>query len=83
MYFTDGQLKNIDSEVGEPSAISINFPVAEGQFQKLSYYPSYSGLTSEQRNGFLTWLTTDLSNVPDIGFAFLLLYCLERHILHD
>ena len=83
LYFTDGQLKNIDSEVGEPSAISINFPVAEGQFQKLSYYPSYSGLTSEQRNGFLTWLTTDLSNVPDIGFAFLLLYCLERHILHD
>ena len=83
LYFTDSQLKNIDSEVGEPSAISINFPVAEGQFQKLSYYPSYSGLTSEQRNGFLTWLTTDLSNVPDIGFAFLLLYCLERHILHD
>lgn len=83
LYFTDGQLKNIDSEVGEPSAISINFPVAEGQFQKLSYYPSYSGLTSKQRNGFLTWLTTDLSNVPDIGFAFLLLYCLERHILHD
>lgn len=83
LYFTDGQLKNIDSEVGEPSAISINFPVAEGQFQKLSYYPSYSGLTSEQRNGFLTWLTTNLSNVPDIGFAFLLLYCLERHILHD
>ena len=83
LYFTDGQLKNIDSEVGEPSAISINFPVAEGQFQKLNYYPSYSGLTSEQRNGFLTWLTTDLSNVPDIGFAFLLLYCLERHILHD
>lgn len=83
LYFTDGQLKNIDSEVGEPSAISINFPVAEGQFQKLSYYPSYSGLTSEQRNGFLTWLTTDLSNVPDIGLAFLLLYCLERHILHD
>ena len=32
LYFTDGQLKNIDSEVGEPSAISINFPVAEGQF---------------------------------------------------
>lgn len=83
LYFTDGQLKNIDSEVGEPSAISINFPVAEGQFQKLNYYPSYSELTSEQRNGFLTWLTTDLSNVPDIGFAFLLLYCLERHILHD
>lgn len=83
LYFTDGQLKNIDSEVGEPSAISINFPVAKGQFQKLSYYPSYSGLTSEQRNVFLTWLATDLSNVPDIGFAFLLLYCLERHILHD
>lgn len=83
LYFTDGQLKNIDSEVGEPSAISINFPVAEGQFQKLSYYPSYSGLTPEQRDGFLSWLSTDLSNIPDIGFAFLLLYCLERHILHD
>lgn len=83
LYFTDGQLKNIDSEVGEPSAISINFPVAEGQFQKLNYYPSYSELTPEQRNGFLSWLSTDLSNIPDIGFAFLLLYCLERHILHD
>ena len=83
LYFTDGRLKNIDSEVGEPSAISINFPVAEGQFQKLNYYPSYSELTPEQRDGFLSWLSTDLSNVPDIGFAFLLLYCLERHILHD
>lgn len=83
LYFTDGQLKNIDSEVGEPSAISINFPVAEDQFQKLNYYPSYSELTPEQRDGFLSWLSTDLSNIPDIGFAFLLLYCLERHILHD
>lgn len=83
LYFIDGQLKNIDSEVGEPSAISINFPVAEGQFQKLNYYPSYSELTPEQRDGFLSWLSTDLSNIPDIGFAFLLLYCLERHILHD
>lgn len=83
LYFTDGQLKNIDSEVGEPSAISINFPVAEGQFQKLNYYPSYSELTPEQRDGFLSWLSTDLTNIPDIGFAFLLLYCLERHILHD
>ena len=83
LYFTDGQLKNIDSEVGEPSAISINFPVAEGQFQKLNYYPSYSELTPEQRDGFLSWLSTDLSNITDIGFAFLLLYCLERHILHD
>lgn len=83
LYFTDGQLKNIDSEVGEPSAISINFPVAEGQFQKLNYYPNYSELTPEQRDGFLSWLSTDLSNIPDIGFAFLLLYCLERHILHD
>lgn len=83
LYFTDGQLKNIDSEVGEPSAISINFPVTEGQFQKLNYYPSYSELTPEQRDGFLSWLSTDLSNIPDIGFAFLLLYCLERHILHD
>ena len=83
LYFTDGQLKNIDSEVGEPSAISINFPVAEGQFQKLNYYPSYSELTPEQRDVFLSWLSTDLSNIPDIGFAFLLLYCLERHILHD
>lgn len=83
LYFTDGQLKNIDSEVGEPSAISINCPVAEGQFQKLNYYPSYSELTPEQRDGFLSWLSTDLSNIPDIGFAFLLLYCLERHILHD
>lgn len=83
LYFTDGQLKNIDSEVGEPSAISINFPVAEGQFQKLNYYPSYSELTPEQRDGFLSWLSTDLSNILDIDFAFLLLYCLERHILHD
>ena len=83
LYFTDSQLKNIDSEVGEPSAISINFPVAEGQFQKLNYYPSYSELAPEQRDVFLSWLSTDLSNIPDIGFAFLLLYCLERHILHD
>lgn len=83
LYFTDGQLKNIDLELEEPSAISVNLPVAEGQFQKLSYYPSYSELTPEQRDGFLSWLSTDLTTIPDIGFAFLLLYCLERHILQN
>lgn len=83
LYFTDGQLKNISLEVGEPSAISVNLPVAEGEFQKLGYYPSYAGLTPKQRNGFLNWLSTDLTSIPDIGFAFLLLYCLERHILRN
>ena len=50
---------------------------------KLGYYPSYKQCTPGQRYSYLCWLCTDLSVVPDIGFAFILLDCLERHIVNN
>lgn len=84
LYFTDGPLQNIDPDSEEPSAISCNLPInISDDFEKLGYYPSYKGCTPTQRYNYICWLGTDLSSIPDIGFAFILLDCLERHIVNN
>lgn len=84
LYFTDGPLQNIDSDSEEPSAISCDLPInISDDFEKLGYYPSYEGCTPSQRYNYICWLGTDLAFIPDVGFAFILLDCLERHIVNN
>lgn len=84
LYFSDGPLQNIDPNAEEPSAISFNLPIdINDNFEELGYYPSYQQCSASQRYNYLCWLCTDLSSVPDIGFAFILLDCLERHIVNN
>jgi len=66
----------------EPSLIDISSPVAlpKSDVPKMGYYPSYSGMTPEQRYTYLSWLT-DITQPIDIGYVFVFYYGLERHLL--
>ena len=46
---------------------------------RLPYFPSYAGMTPEQRWNFLTWLKNIDSDI-DIGYVFVFYYGLERHL---
>lgn len=67
----------------EPSAISINLPIRVptscNEVARLNYYPSYSGLSPEQRWMYIQWLR-DVNVEIDIGYVFILYYGLERHL---
>lgn len=68
----------------EPSAIDLNLEVSSvGIEEKVGYYPSYKDLTPHQRYRYLQYLQNPYDPNADIGYAFLLLYGLERHLLSD
>lgn len=45
------------------------------------YYPTYSGLTPEQKGVYIKLLQNPYNPDIDIGFVFILYYGLERHLL--
>lgn len=57
----------------KPTYSFVNIP-------KLPYFPSYAGLTPEQRWIYLNWLKNIDFDV-DIGYVFLFYYGLERHLV--
>jgi hypothetical protein len=82
---------NINSSLGmgsigstEPSALYYRLPITPPynfyDIPKLPYFPSYSGLTREQRWAYLNWLK-DIDSKIDIGYVFLFYYGLERHLI--
>jgi hypothetical protein len=70
--------------VDDPSTIYTKLPVRKpvdiGNVPKLDYYPTYSGLTPEQRWVYLNWLG-DISKEVEIGYVFIYYYGLERHLV--
>lgn len=82
LYFKNGNRKNVNIDSPEPSAIDVELPIRNKAPEPTGYYPSYSGLTPEQRFCFINWLQR-LDKISDMGYPFLLLYCLERHIYED
>lgn len=83
LYFIDGKYKNLDFKTNEPSAISLTWSVSSQLPRKLGYYPSLSNATPAQRNGYLKWLSENLPSDTDIGYFFILLNCIERHIVSN
>ena len=69
----------------EPSLIytqhKINQPTKIDEVERPSYYPTYSGLTPEQKWVYLNLLTNPYNKSINIGFVFILYYGLERHLL--
>ena len=67
----------------EPSAIFYKLPIKPAdnieEIPKLPYFPSYAGMTPEQRWNFLTWLK-NIDSITDIGNVFVFYYGLERHL---
>lgn len=69
----------------DPSTIYSTLPAirpkALGDIPKLSYFPSYSEMTPEQRGFYLLWLY-DVTKEIDIGYVFVYYYGLERHLVY-
>ena len=67
----------------EPSAIYYKLPIkptySSKDMLRLPYFPSYAGMTPEQRWNFLNWLKNIDSDI-DIGYVFVFYYGLERHL---
>lgn len=83
LYFTNGKYKNISANENEPSAIDVELLVSKGEVEPLGYYPSYSEMSPQQRLHFLEWLASDLKQPIEVGYLFILLYCMERHICEN
>ena len=82
LYFKNGKYRNIPDSINEPSAIDVTLPISNSTASETGYYPSYDNLTPEQRCFFIKWLKS-IDSIDDLGYAFLLLYCLERHIYQN
>ncbi len=69
----------------EPSIIykdlPINKPIDPSIIERPSYYPTYAGLSPEQRWIYLNWLEDITEEVNNIGYVFIYYYGLERHLL--
>lgn len=63
------------------STLSVRDPSSPENVPKLSYFPSYSEMTPEQRGLYLRWLC-DVTNPIDIGYVFVYYYGLERQLLY-
>jgi hypothetical protein len=69
----------------EPSLIYTQLRVTQpseiGGVERPPYFPTYSGLTPEQKWVYLKLLSNPYDTSIDIGFVFILYYGLERHLL--
>lgn len=73
-----------ENPVDDPSTIymgmAVRMPSDSANVPSLGYYPTYSGLTPEQKWVYLNWLG-DITREIDIGYVFIYYYGLERHLL--
>ena len=86
MSFTDDGDVDLKQEVpDDPSTIYSTLPAVDSSSSenvpKLSYFPSYSEMSPEQRGVYLRWLH-DVTDEIDIGYVFVYYYGLERHLLY-
>lgn len=72
---------------GEPSTLYLNLPISKPadktNVHKPDYYPSYEGLSPEQRWMYWEFLSNPYNPNIDIGYVFLFYYGLERFILKN
>lgn len=85
IYVSEGE-----TSIEEASCIGLWKPVGQpavGPAARLSYYPRYNGLSSDQRATYLEWLAADRRDEDpasrELGYIFLFFYGLERRLLVD
>lgn len=78
-----GMVWMINESKAEPSAVSPLLPIAKSEYPvpPPNYYPSYKGLSANQRYEYLRLLSNPYDETFNIGYCFLLLYGLERHLI--
>ena len=87
-FYLGGKLESkdgysTDSALIDPT-LSVNEAVPDYTGDDMSYWPSYSGLTSRSRSAYLEWLASNRDNPTTyIGYVFLYFYGLERRLLVD
>lgn len=71
--------------IEEPSLIYTKLPIGDvnGSVERPPYYPTYKGLTNEQRGVYWKLLANPYDSTIDIGYVFILYYGLERYLLTD
>ena len=67
----------------EPSLIYTSLPIAldAHNVERPPYFPTYKGLTPEQRGVYWKFLSNPYDSSFDIGYVFILYYGLERFLL--
>lgn len=77
------QLSFLDEE--EPSLIYTNLPIKIDStiVEKPPYFPTYKGLTPEQKGIYWKFLSNPYDSNIDTGYVFILYYGLERFLLSD
>ena len=84
LHILDGQIHVEGLSSDEPSTIYTAMPIRRPANPTLiprpDYYPSYAGLSPEQKWIYLNWLT-DVTQPINIGYVFIYYYGLERHLL--
>lgn len=69
----------------EPSLIYTKQPIILpediSKIERPPYFPTYTGLTPEQKGVYIKLLQNPYNPSIDIGFVFILYYGLERHLL--
>src|SRR6266404_7908881 len=82
--FIDGQPEIKTISPSEPSTIYIRMlirePADEKGIPRPGYYPTYAGLSPEQKWIYLNWLR-DIVTPIDVGYFFIYYYGLERQLL--
>lgn len=76
---------SLPNEYDEPSLINLDYPVNFNtkilSTDEIGYFPTYKGLTPEEKGIYLKWLKNPFENTKIcIGYVFLLLYGLERFL---
>lgn len=84
-FYIDGIKINVSVSYTseEPSLIYTKLKLINPKniVERPSYYPSYDGLSPEQRWVYLQLLRNPYDTNIDIGYVFILYYGLERHLL--
>lgn len=72
-------------EEEEPSLLYLGLPISNSTnpVERPPYYPTYRGLTPEQRGVYWRLLANPYDNTIDVGYVFILYYGLERYLLTD
>jgi len=82
--FIGGQPEVKTLSPGEPSTIYVRMlikePPDEKEVPRPNYYPTYAGLSPEQKWIYLSWLR-DIVTPIDVGYLFIYYYGLERQLL--
>ena len=88
MIYVGSGLPGMSRYVGaEPSLIDPRLPVDDWSpdvhGRDMSYWPSYSEMTTASRAAFLNWLAESRPGGAYIGYVFLFFYGIERRVLID